>query len=313
MADLRVTVAGISLRNPLLLASGVWGESGQSLAGAWRAGAGGVITKSIGSVARPGFPNPTVETYEHWGMLNAMGLPNPGIAEYPSEVQAALAAGAPVIGSIFGATPEEFALLAERMERTKVCALELNLSCPHAEGFGTEVGSSPETVERSVRAVTQQVKVPVIAKITPNTADPAGLARAAERGGASAISAINTLRALAIDVELGRPVLAHGLGGLSGPAIKPVGLACVWQIYEAVKVPVIGVGGISRAEDVLEYVMAGARAVEIGTAVAFEGISVFGRLASDLDRLLNRLGIAHIEEAVGRAHGGGSPPSSVPR
>lgn len=299
-----MTFAGLSLRNPLILASGIWGESGESLAGAWKAGAGAVITKSIGSVPRTGFPNPTVETYEHWGMLNAMGLPNPGIEEYPVEIHAALRSGATVLGSIFAGSAEEFAKLAEEMARTGVRGLELNLSCPHAEGFGTEVGSAPEDVERIVRAVCEKVQIPVIAKITPNTADPAGLARAAERGGAAAVSAINTVRALAIDVELGRPILAHGLGGLSGPAIKPVGLACVWQIYKAVRIPIIGVGGISRAEDVLEYVMAGAHAVELGTAVAFEGISVFGRLAQDLDRLLTRLHVARLEDAVGRAHRG---------
>jgi len=197
------------------------------------------------------------------------------------------------------------------MGRTGVCALELNLSCPHAEGFGTEVGSAPADVEKIVRAVVERVELPVIAKITPNTSDPAGLARAAERGGAAAVSAINTLRGLAIDVELGRPTLAHGLGGLSGPAIKPVGLACVWQIFEAVQIPIIGVGGIARAEDVLEYVMAGARAVEVGTAVAFEGISIFRRLVSDLDRLLTRLGIARLEEAVGKAHGAQGRPAGA--
>jgi dihydroorotate dehydrogenase (NAD+) catalytic subunit len=311
VADLTVRLAGLTLRNPLLLASGVWGESGQSLTGAWEAGAGGVITKSIGSLPRPGFANPTIETYERWGMLNAMGLPNPGIDEYPREVEVALRAGATVIGSIFGGSAEEFARLAERMGRTGVCALELNLSCPHAEGFGTEVGSAPADVEKIVRAVVERVELPVIAKITPNTSDPAGLARAAERGGAAAVSAINTLRGLAIDVELGRPTLAHGLGGLSGPAIKPVGLACVWQIFEAVQIPIIGVGGIARAEDVLEYVMAGARAVEVGTAVAFEGISIFRRLVSDLDRLLTRLGIARLEEAVGKAHGAQGRPAGA--
>ncbi len=260
MAELAVRCAGVNLRNPFLLASGVWGESGESLAGAWNAGAGGVITKSIGSAVRPGYPNPTIETYERWGLLNAMGLPNPGIDEYPREIEIARRAGATVIGSIFAGDPEEFARLAVRMAATGVVALELNLSCPHAEGFGTEVGGTPENVEKVVRAVTKAVTIPVIAKITPNTGDAAGLALAAERGGASAVSAINTLRAIAIDVHLRRPVLSHGLGGLSGPAIKPVGLACVWQIFEKVKIPVIGVGGIASAQDALEYVMAGARA-----------------------------------------------------
>ncbi len=302
MADLEVRLAGLTLRNPFLLASGIWGESGDSLAGAWKAGAGGVITKSIGSVPRAGYPNPTVETYERWGMLNAMGLPNPGIVEYPREIEAAKASGGTIIGSVFAGDADEFARLAVRMEATGVAALELNLSCPHAEGFGTEVGSDPANVEGIVRAVVRAVRVPVIAKITPNTSDPAGLAAAAERGGAAAVSAINTLRGLAIDLRLRRPVLSHGLGGLSGAAIKPVGLACVWQIFERVSIPVIGVGGISTPEDALEYVMAGARALEVGTAVAFEGIGVFGRLAKGLSELLDGLGIRRLDDVVGVAH-----------
>jgi dihydroorotate dehydrogenase (NAD+) catalytic subunit len=298
----------VTLRNPFLLASGVWGESGESLAGAWNAGAGGVITKSVGSVPRPGYANPTIETYERWGLLNAMGLPNPGIEEYPREVGIALHAGATVIGSIFAGDPEEFARLAVRMAATGVSALELNLSCPHAQGFGTEVGGTPADVEKVVRAVTKAVTIPVIAKITPNTGDPAALAVAAERGGAAAVSAINTLRALAIDVRLRRPVLSHGLGGLSGPAVKPVGLACVWQIFEKVSIPVIGVGGIANAQDALEYVMAGARALEVGTQVTFDGVEVFGRLAQDLSRLLDELGFARVEDAVGVAHRAHSVP-----
>jgi len=299
----------LSLRNPFLLASGIWGESGESLAGAWSAGAGGVVTKSIGSEPRPGYPNPTIETYERWGMLNAMGLPNPGIVEYPREIEIAQRAGATVIGSIFAGDAEEFSRLGARMAKTGVVALELNLSCPHAEGFGTEVGSDPKDVEEIVRRVVDVAHVPVIAKITPNTSDPAALAVAAERGGAAAVSAVNTLRALAIDVRLRRPVLAHGIGGLSGPAIKPVGLACVWKIYEKVSIPVIGIGGIMTADDALEYVMAGARAVEVGTAVAFDGIAVFGRLVRDLGTRLDQLGFRRLEDAVGVAHGPGSRPS----
>jgi len=305
VADLSVRCGPLALRNPFLLASGIWGESGDSLAGAWNAGAGGVVTKSIGSVPRPGYPNPTIEAYERWGMLNAMGLPNPGIDEYPKEIEIARRAGATVIGSVFGGDAEEFARLGARMASTGVAALELNLSCPHAEGFGTEVGSDPRNVEAIVRAVVRAAPLPVIAKITPNTADPAGLALAAERGGAAAVSAINTLRALAIDVRLRRPVLAHGLGGLSGAAIKPVGLASVWQIYEKVSIPIIGIGGIMSADDAIEYLMAGARAVEVGTAVAFEGIGVFGRLVRDLDRRLDELGFARVEDAIGVAHAAG--------
>lgn len=301
MADLGVRIAGLNLRSPFLLASGIWGESGESLAGAWRAGAGGVITKSIGEGPRPGYPNPTIEVYDQWGLLNAMGLPNPGIDEYPREIEIARRAGATVIGSVFAGDAAEFARLSERIEATGVLAIELNLSCPHAEGFGTEVGSLPADVERIVRAVVERVHVPVIAKITPNTSDAAALALAAEKAGAAAISAINTVRGMAIDVTLRRPVLAHGLGGLSGAAIKPVGLACVWQIYRRVKIPVIGVGGIRTGTDALEYVMAGARAVEVGTAITFDGIAAFGRLNRELSERLDALGYSRLEDAVGAA------------
>ncbi|MCI4357776.1 MAG: dihydroorotate dehydrogenase [Thermoplasmata archaeon] len=302
MADLKVDLAGLRLRNPLLLASGIWGESGESLAGAWEAGAGGVITKSIGRSARLGYPNPTVESLGRWGFLNAMGLPNPGIEEYPKEIAAAQARGATVIGSVFGGDADEYAELAYRMAGTGVGAIELNLSCPHAEGLGSDLGEDPQEVEAITRAVRARVSVPVIVKITPNTADPVALAQAAERGGASAISAINTLRAISIDVRLRRPTLSHGLGGLSGPAIKPVGLACVWQIYPKVSIPVVGVGGIRTAEDVLQYVMAGARAVEVGTAVALDGIQIFSKLSQDLLALMGELGIERIADVVGAAH-----------
>ncbi|MEM0128603.1 MAG: dihydroorotate dehydrogenase [Thermoplasmata archaeon] len=305
MPDLTARLGPLTLRNPLLLASGIWGESADSLVGAWAAGAGGVITKSIGAGPRPGYPNPTVEPLDGGGMLNAMGLPNPGVAEYPAEVRRAVAAGATVVGSIFGGSPEEFAALAGPMADAGVVALELNLSCPHAEGYGTEIGSDPGTVEAVVRAVAGAVRVPVIAKLTPNAADLASLARAAERGGARAVSAINTVRALAIDAELGRPVLAHGLGGLSGPPIKPVGLAAVWQISRSVSVPVIGVGGIRTATDVVEYLLAGAGAVEIGTAVALDGIGTFGRIARNLAAWMERHGVGRLEDLVGRAHGSG--------
>jgi dihydroorotate dehydrogenase (NAD+) catalytic subunit len=302
VSDLRVSVAGIAFRNPFLLASGVWGESGDSLAGAWNAGAGAVITKSIGREARPGYPNPTVEMLGRWGFLNAMGLPNPGIDEYPKEVEGARAAGAMVIGSVFGHDAEEFAVLADRLAATGVVAIELNLSCPHAEGYGSEIGQDPEEVERVTRAVVRRVHVPVIAKLTPNTSDPVALATAAERGGAAAVSAINTIRAISIDVRLRRPTLSHGIGGLSGPAIKPVGLAFVWQIYGKISIPIIGIGGIMTAEDALEYIMAGASAVEVGTAVAFDGVGVFGQLSTGLSSLLDELGIARVADAIGAAH-----------
>jgi len=158
-----------------------------------------------------------------------------------------------------------------------------------------------------VRALCRAVRAPVIAKITPNTTDPAALAVAAERAGARAVSAINTLRALAIDVRLRRPVLAHGVGGLSGPAIKPVGLACVWQIAGQVSIPVVGIGGVASAEDALEYLMAGASAVQVGTAVAFEGVEVFARWPKELGALLDQLGFASASASIGAARATARP------
>ncbi|HEV2317459.1 MAG TPA: dihydroorotate dehydrogenase [Thermoplasmata archaeon] len=302
MVDTSARVGALSFRNPFLLASGIWGESGESLAGAWRAGAGGVVTKSIGSEARPGYPNPTVEQYERWGFLNAMGLPNPGIGEYPKEIALARDAGVAIVGSVFGHDAEEFGRLAAQIAETGVLAVELNLSCPHAEGLGSEIGQDPELVSEVTRAVRRSVKIPVWVKITPNVAAPEEIAAAAERAGADAITAINTVRGLAIDAALQRPVLAHGLGGLSGPAIKPVGLACVWKVFERVKIPIVGVGGISSGTDAVEYLLAGASAVQVGTAVSFERVSVFGRLVEELTERMRVLGVSQISDLVGAAH-----------
>ena len=209
----------------------------------------------------------------------------------------------PLIGSVFAGDAEGFAEIGAQMASTGVLALELNLSCPHAKGLGSEVGSDPEEVEAVVRAVVRAVRIPVFAKITPNSVDPVALGLAAERGGAAAVTAINTVRGLAVDVQLRRPVLANGLGGLSGPAVKPVGLAVVWQsVPVAPASRIVGVGGISTVDDAIEYALAGARAVEVGTAVAFDGVRVFGTLARGLAGRLDALGFSSWEAAVGAAH-----------
>jgi len=302
MEPLAVSLSGVKFRNPVLLASGIWGESGKSLLRAHGDGAGDVITKSIGTLARTGYPNPTVEKLGTWGLLNAMGLPNPGVDSYQGEVEEAVKGGATVVGSVFGGDPEEFSTLSHRMEAFGVVAIELNLSCPHAKGYGSEIGADPEMLCEILRTVKRSVTIPVWAKLTPNTANIGALAVAAVKGGADAISAINTVRSLAIDTINMRPILSHGLGGLSGPAIKPVGLACIWQIFERVKVPLIGIGGIATAEDALEYILAGATMVEVGTAIAERGGAVFQDITSGLSTLLKARGFGSLGEAVGAAH-----------
>ncbi len=270
-----VRVGGIRLNNHLLLAAGVLGTTGSSLERVLRSGAGGVVTKSIGPVVNPGHPGPCLVPVRE-GLLNAMGLPNPSKGFVPE--LAAIRSG-PVIASIYGGTPEEFSEVASWFSGL-VAGFELNLSCPHAEGYGAAIGSDPSMVEECTKAVAG-LGVPVLVKLTPNVADIAEIGLAAERGGAAALVAINTLRAMRISTGIRRPVLGNRFGGLSGPAIFPVAVRCVYDLYASCSVPVIGCGGISSADDVVELMMAGAVAVEIGSAV-YADPSVFGRIVSEL-------------------------------
>jgi dihydroorotate dehydrogenase (NAD+) catalytic subunit len=301
MPGLEVDIAGIRMRNPTMLASGILNETGQSMVDVARAGAGAIVTKSIGLQPREGHPNPCVVELDS-GLINAMGLPNPGIDAYAEEVAIALEGGVPVVGSVLGGSEEEIAEVARRMASTGVAALELNLSCPHARGLGAEMGSTPDMVEAVCRAVKASVRVPVFAKLTPNTSSIAALASAAERGGADGVVAINTLKAMAISPELARPVLSNKVGGLSGAALKPVGVRCVYEIFEAVDIPVIGVGGIGSAEDALEYIMAGASAVQVGTAIWSAGTGVFSTICEGLMAFMTENGYESIEGMRGVAH-----------
>ena len=312
MASLSVEIAGLKLDNPFILASGVWGETGATLARALKAGAGAVVTKSIGVEPRPGYANPTVVELET-GLLNAMGLPNPGIEAYGEEVNEALAPGKPVIGSIFGADADEFVLLARKMEKYGVHALELNLSCPHAKGYGAQIGQSPELTQKITAAVRAAVALPVFPKLTPNVASIAELARAAEAGWASGVCAINTLKGMAIDLELARPILANRTGGYSGPGIKPVGLCAVYEIHNAVKLPIIGMGGISSGADAAEYMMAGASAVQVGTVVTVRRDRTFRTLSKELERFLVSHKYRSVGELVGKAHGTDAAGGATPK
>jgi len=300
MPDVAVNIAGLKMRNPLMLASGILGETGASLNAVAEAGAGAVVTKSVGLEPRPGHGNPTVAELDH-GLLNAMGLPNPGIDEYGPEVRTALEAGVPVIGSVFGGTRDEFVEVAKKMEAHGVHALELNMSCPHAKGYGAEVGSDPENVREITSAVKAVVKVPVFVKLTPNTNDVVSLAKAVEAGHGDAVVAINTLKGMAIDVEMRRPVLGNVFGGYSGPGVRPVGVRCVYEIYKAVKIPTIGVGGIASGRDALEYILAGASAVQVGTAIWRGDKTVFPKITGEVQAYLSTHGF-NLKQLVGKAH-----------
>ncbi|MBN1678591.1 MAG: dihydroorotate dehydrogenase [Candidatus Thermoplasmatota archaeon] len=301
MIDLSVDLCGLKLRNPTMLAAGVLGETGKSMATVARAGAGAIVTKSIGKKPRSGHLNPCVVELP-FGLLNAMGLPNPGAEAFGREIAEAREGGAPVIASVFGSTEEEFAELCGLMAKYGADAVELNLSCPHAHGYGAEIGSDPDTVQAICRKAKKRLRIPVLAKLTPDTTSIADLALAAQRGGADGIVAINTLKGMRILPEARMPVLANRVGGLSGPAIRPVGVRCVYEIFEAVKVPVVGVGGVSNASDALEYIMAGASSVQVGTAVWSEGPEVFSKITGGLMKFMAENGFNSVKEMVGIAH-----------
>jgi dihydroorotate dehydrogenase (NAD+) catalytic subunit len=301
MVGITTQVASLKLKNPIILASGILGETGKTLERMIHAGAGAVVTKSIGLEPRTGHQNPTIVELDH-GLLNAMGLPNPGIHAYKEELDQIVNNDVPVIGSIFGSDEGEFVELAGIIADHGVAAIELNLSCPHAAGLGAELGAKPTHVMNITKEVKGTVTKPVFVKLTPNTADIVALGKAAVEGGADALVAINTVKGLALEPELGMPILSNRYGGYSGPGIKPIGLRCVFELAEAeLGVPIIGVGGISTGKDVVEYLMAGSSAVQIGTALYYQGNAVFIKIVTELEEFMVKHDYKSIEELIGLA------------
>jgi len=299
---LRVKLAGLSLANPTMLASGILGYSAETLKGIVEGGASAVVTKSVGLKPRNGYANPTVVQVA-CGLINAMGLPNSGIDEFTREIKEAKAVlSVPVIVSVYGFSADEYAVVAEKAVEAGADAVELNVSCPHVKETGVEIGQNPKVLAEVVRKVKKVVDKPVFVKLSPNVADIAEIAETAVEAGADVITAINTVKAMAIDIETAKPILGNKRGGLSGPAIKPVAVRCVYDIYERVKVPIIGCGGITSWRDAVEFMLAGASAVQIGTAIALKGPNVFKSVAKGIDAYLKRKGFRSVNEIVGLAH-----------
>jgi len=276
-------------------------EDSGSMERVFNSGASAVITKSIGIKAREGYPNPTVLELEY-GILNAIGLPNPGINNFKDEIVKLKNLKIPVIGSVFGSDVEEFLKLSKTMQEYGTDALELNMSCPHAKGYGLEIGSDPDLVKEITSKVKKSTKIPVFVKISPNLTNLVEIAKSAENGNADAIVAINTVKAMKIDLELKMPVLSNKIGGYSGKAIKPIGVRCVYEIAENVDIPVIGVGGITTGEDALEYIMAGASAVQIGSGVYYRGIDIFKKVCDEMKNWMKKHGYTKLSELIGVAH-----------
>lgn len=296
--DLSVQLGRLALRNPILAASGTFGYAREMERLIDFSRMGGILPKTVTKVARPGNkPWRTVETAS--GLLNSIGLDNDGIdafiehhLPYLRELPTA------IIVSIAGRDHDEFVTMAAQLDgRPGVAAIELNISCPNV-AHGVDFGADPGMCGRLVAACRQATSVPIIAKLTPNVTSIATIARAAGEAGADAISLINTVLGMAIDWRKRRPMLGNVMGGLSGPAIKPIALRCVYQAAEAVKTPLIGIGGIATIDDVMEFLVAGATAVQVGTANYYDP-TVTMKLADALPAALHEAGVSSIREIVG--------------
>jgi dihydroorotate dehydrogenase (NAD+) catalytic subunit len=249
-----------------------------------------------------GYPNPTV-VQANCGVINAMGLPNPGIAEYASEISfTKTVIKVPLIVSVYGYSAKEYAEVAKAATEAGADAVELNVSCPHVKETGSEIGQNPKLLTQVVRQVKAAVRKPVIVKLSPNVTDIVELAQAATKAGADALTAVNTVRAMAIDAETAMPVLSNTRGGLSGPAIKPIALRAVYDIYEQVKAPIFGCGGVTTWQDAVEFLLAGASAVQIGTVIATQDPVVFKTVNRGVTAYLKKKKFRSVKEIVGQAH-----------
>jgi dihydroorotate dehydrogenase (NAD+) catalytic subunit len=308
LATLKVDLCGIELPNPLILASGILGTEAPLMARVAQAGAGAVTAKSCSLGPRTGHPNPTVLAWEH-GLINAVGLANPGVEVEVEELARAKRLlkplGAALIASVFADTVDGFAQVAAHLARAGSDLIEVNISCPNVhDEFGTPFAADAHAAAEVTAAVKESVasRMPVLVKLSPNVADIAAIARAVESAGADGITAINTLTGMVIDVHARRPVLANRTGGLSGPAIRPLAVRCVYEVYQAVGIPIIGTGGVSSGRDAVEMIMAGATAVGVGSAVCGEGPEAFGRIRDVTESLMAELGFETVAEMRGAAH-----------
>lgn len=306
-SPLSVELCGVRLRNPLVLASGILGTSAALLERMARAGAGAVTTKSCSLEPRVGHPNPTVLDWGG-GLINAVGLSNPGVEAEIVIVREARSRLAPlvvpVIASIFGETVAQFAEVAGRIAEAAPDLIEVNVSCPNVEAeFGRPFAADCAQAAVVTAAVKAATSIPIIVKLSPNVTDIVAVACAVEKAGADAVAAVNTLGpGMIIDVDARCPVLANLTGGVSGGAIRPIALRCVYDICGAVRVPVIGIGGVSNWDHALQMILAGATAVGIGSAVYGGGPEVFGQIAGDLERELSARGIGSLQDVRGAAH-----------
>ena len=298
MKNTKVTLAGVELKNPVMTASGTFGSGAEYSEFYDLSALGAVVTKGVANVPWPGNTTPRIaETAS--GMLNAIGLQNPGIDVFVQrDIPYLRKFDTKIVVNVCGKTVEDYCRVVERLAPEPVDLLEINVSCPNVKEGGIAFGQDPHALEEITKEVKKHAKQPIIMKLSPNVTDIAEMARAAEAGGADALSLINTLTGMKIDIYKKSFALANRTGGLSGPAIKPVAVRMVYQTAQAVKLPVIGMGGICTAEDALEFILAGATAVSVGTA-NFADPYAAKDVAEGIERYMDQQGVEDIRELIG--------------
>ncbi len=301
MVDLSVKLPGLDLKNPVMPASGCFGF-GREFSELWDLNClGSIMIKAVTKEPRRGNNMPRLAETPH-GMLNAIGLMNPGIGHVEEELNWLAGFDLPIISNIAGNTEDEYLYVAERIGRLpNVGALEINISCPNVKEGGIAFGQDPETARRLTSRIRSVTDKPVYMKLSPNVTDIKVMAKAVEEGGAHGITMINTLTGMRLDLKTGRPVLANGTGGLSGPCLKPIAIRMIHEVYRTVKIPIIGMGGITSAQDVLEFLYAGASAVAIGTQ-NFINPYACPEIIGELPLVLEQYGFSSVKEAVGYSH-----------
>lgn len=298
MSKLKVNIAGVEFKNPIIPASGTFGFGREYMQFYDISALGGLCTKGLTLEERQGNPAPRIAETP-MAMLNSVGLQNPGVDTFlRRDLQILKKIDTRVIANIAGSKTEDYIAMAEKVSVDGVDMIEMNISCPNVKAGGMAFGIYPKNVEEIVKAVRPYAKKPLIVKLSPNVADIAENARAAESAGADAISLINTLSGMAVNLKTRRPILANIQGGMSGPAVKPIALRMVWQCYNAVKLPIIGLGGITNYQDVLEFMLCGASAVEVGTANIMNPTASYD-IVNDLKAYVERENI-DIRDIVGK-------------
>ncbi|MCQ2464011.1 MAG: dihydroorotate dehydrogenase [Oscillospiraceae bacterium] len=298
MADLSVKVAGVEFKNPVIPASGVFGYGREYEEFYSLSRLGGISTKGTTGQMRTGNLAPRIAETP-MGMLNSVGLQNPGIDRFIShELPNLMQKDTVIIANIAGSTPEECAEVAAKLDSTDVHMIELNISCPNVKQGGAAFGVTCEGASSVTRIVRNATKKPLIVKLSPNVTDIASIAKAVEAEGADSVSLINTLLGMRIDINTGRPVLRNNCGGMSGPAVFPIAVRMVWQVANAVSIPVIGMGGISSGRDAIEMMMAGASAVQVGAAIITDPFAPV-KIIEEMNQFLDEKGIKSVREIIG--------------